>query len=65
MDYVYKGDRETADMFLELSRYGQARCEYYALLQKTQKYNPGNTQLIDYCERKIEECRKHEESRSE
>ena len=56
MDFVYKGDIDTADLLFEKENYGAARCEYYALLQKTKKYNPGNKQLIAYCERKIKEC---------
>ena len=60
MGYVFTGNRETADMYFEQGRFGSARCEYDALLRKTKQYTPDNTQLIDYCERKIAECNEEE-----
>lgn len=63
MDYVFRGDMETADMFFEKGKFGSARCEYAALLEKTETYNPGNKQLIDYCKRKIAQCKEEESKR--
>lgn len=56
---IYAPDLDIADMCFDRGDYGAARCHYYACLEETKKYNPGNIQRIEYIERKIRECDEH------